>query len=66
MLLLLDGRILDSLYRFPPWPVMAIWLLMVIIMSVRGKTQIYLSLKWPWIVLLLSLACNAIWQNITE
>ena len=66
MLLLMDGRILDSLYRFPPWPVLAIWLMVLIITSIRGKAQLFLSLKWPWGILLFTFACNAFWQNITE
>ncbi|MCI6418975.1 MAG: hypothetical protein MR794_01565 [Bacteroidales bacterium] len=64
MLLLMEGRIADSIYRFPPWPVMTAWLVVLVIMSAQGKKQYFLSLKWPWILLLVSLVGNAIWQNM--
>lgn len=64
MLLLFNGHVLDSLYQFPIWPIMAIWVVSLVVMSILHKLQSFLRDSRIWTFLLASLAFNAIWQNI--
>ena len=52
MLLLLDGQVWASIIRFPIWPLMALWLVCFVGMSIAGKARFFLELRTPWIILL--------------
>lgn len=64
MLLLLDGQVWASIIRFPIWPLLALWLVCFAGMSIAGKARFFLALRTPWIILLVGLLFNMIWQNI--
>ena len=64
MLLLLEGRLSDSLYQFPIWPIMAVWLMILCVMTLIGRGRKFLHKGWSWTFLLFSLAFNAVWQNV--
>ena len=64
MLLLLDGQVWASIIRFPIWPLMALWLVCFVGMSIAGKARFFMELRTPWIIHLVGLLFNMIWQNI--
>ena len=64
MVLLYDGQMLASIYQFPIWPLLAIWLVCFAGMSITGKAHIFLKCRWSWIILLSGLLFNWIWQNM--
>ncbi|MCR4664011.1 MAG: DUF2752 domain-containing protein [Paludibacteraceae bacterium] len=64
MLLLFNGHLLESIFQFPIWPIMAIWVMNLVVMSILRKSHYIQHNGWIWIILLASLAFNTVWQNM--
>ena len=64
MILLFNGQILDSVYQFPIWPILVLWIICLLVMTIIGKAQLLLHNSWCWAIVIVCFIFNAFWQNL--